>query len=158
MIVVSVGTNEAPFDRHLEWVSDIGSREELVVQHGPSNVRPTGATCVAYLPYEELSELIGRSRVFVTHSGVGSIMVSLARGRRPVIVPRLEQFGEAVDDHQVPLARRLCESQLVTLAETQSQLERALGENDHGVTAALGATSLALDLRRYLLDHTRSPA
>ena len=40
MIVVSVGTNEARFDRLLEWVSKAGVAEELVVQHGPSVFAP----------------------------------------------------------------------------------------------------------------------
>jgi UDP-N-acetylglucosamine transferase subunit ALG13 len=155
MIVVSVGTNEARFDRMLDWVSQAGLDEELVVQHGPSAVRPAGATCVAYVPYEELVELVSRSRAFVTHAGVGSILVSLGAGRRPVVVPRLERFGEAVDDHQLPLARRLAAEHLVTLVETPEQLSQALGRRDHALTAQLGASALAQDLRGYLLDRVR---
>src|SRR6187551_2504373 len=54
MIVVSVGTNEARFDRLLEWLSDLELEDDLVVQHGPSTVRPPGSRCVPYLPYEDL--------------------------------------------------------------------------------------------------------
>ena len=155
MIVVSVGTNEARFDRLLEWVSNAGFEEELVVQHALSAVRPAGAMCVAYVPYEELVELIRRSRVFVTHAGVGSILVSLGTGRRPVVVPRLERFGEAVDDHQLPLARRLAAQDLVTLVETPEQLASAVARGDHLLHAGGGASALAHDLRRYLLDRVR---
>ena len=155
MIVVSVGTNEARFDRLLEWVSLSGIEEPCVVQHGPSEVRPEGARYVAYLPYEELVELIRESRAFVTHAGVGSILVSLAAGKRPVVVPRLERFGEAVDDHQLPLARRLAADGLVNLVESPEDLARALGSRDHTLHVSVGASALAQDLRRYLLDAVR---
>lgn len=152
MIVVSVGTNEARFDRLLEWVGSARVDEDLVVQHGPSPVRPAGARCVEFMPFEELTDHIARSRVFVTHAGVGSIMVALAAGRRPVVVPRLHEFREAVDDHQLPLAHRLGAVGLVTLAESSSALQEALLLNDHEVRTTTSGTALARDLRGYLLS------
>jgi UDP-N-acetylglucosamine transferase subunit ALG13 len=57
---------------------------------------------------------------------VGSIAQALAHGHRPVVVPRLHRFGEAVDDHQVSFAYRLQEAELVTVVEDLSQLEAVL--------------------------------
>lgn len=151
MIVVSVGTNEARFDRLLEWVAKARVAEELVVQHGPSSIRPEGASCVAYMPYDTLVGLVHRSRVFVTHAGVGSILVSLGAGRKPVVVPRLKQFGEAVDDHQLALAQRMDHASLVTVADSVEQLRDAIDRTEHTVTASGGATALARDVREYLL-------
>lgn len=150
MIVVSVGTNEARFDRLLEWFSDIELEDDLVVQHGPSTVRPPGSRCVPYLPYEDLVELVRESRAFVTHAGVGSIMMALFSGRRPVVVPRLKRFGEAVDDHQVSLARRLQAEGLVTHVESVEALERALAHGSHEVAHMGGATALQHELHEYL--------
>ena len=128
MIVVSVGTNEARFDRLLEWVSRPRNRG------GPRRPARTvvgsrpGATCVAYMPYEDLVELVRKSRMFVTHAGVGSIMMSLFAGRRPVVVPRLKRFGEAVDDHQSHLRAGSEDASLVTLADTlDGARQRAIG-------------------------------
>ena len=104
MIFVTVGTNEARFDRLLQAFQPSPPDEELLVQHGPSGVRPPGATCVDYLPYDELVATVRRARVVVTHAGVGSIMTALANGKRPIVVPRLRRFDEAVDDHQLQLA------------------------------------------------------
>jgi UDP-N-acetylglucosamine transferase subunit ALG13 len=154
MIVVSVGTNEARFDRLLEWVSRARVAEELIVQHGPSAVRPEGASCVAYMPYDTLVGLVRRSRVFVTHAGVGSILVALGAGRKPVVVPRLKQFGEAVDDHQLALAHRLDHASLVTVADSVEELGDAIGRPDHAVSAEGGATALARDVREYLVEWT----
>lgn len=116
MIVVTVGTNETPFDRLLEALTDPGG-EEMLVQHGPSHVRPPGALCVDYLDFDQLVAEIGRSRAVVTHAGVGSIMVALSAGLRPIVMTRRSDRGEAVDDHQVPLARVMDERGLISLVE-----------------------------------------
>ena len=158
MIVVSVGTNEARFDRLLDWVSALRPKEKLVVQHGPSAVRPPGASCVEFLPFDDLVDLVRRSRAFVTHAGVGSIMVSLSVGRRPIVVPRLKRFGEAVDDHQVPLAMRLGAKGMLTLVQTPEELGRALSDAEHAVATRSESTALAGDLRAYLLSLCRPAA
>ena len=60
MIVVSVGTNQATFDRLLEWVAELRLDEDIVVQHGPSGVRPAGARCVESMRFDELVALVAR--------------------------------------------------------------------------------------------------
>jgi UDP-N-acetylglucosamine transferase subunit ALG13 len=126
MIFVTVGTNETPFDRLLLALERLPAGERLVVQAGASQVRPRGAECVEELPFEALAEYVRRARVVVTHAGVGSILVALTNGKRPVIVPRLEKLGEAVDDHQVVFARRFAEAGLATLVEDVDELPAAV--------------------------------
>jgi UDP-N-acetylglucosamine--N-acetylmuramyl-(pentapeptide) pyrophosphoryl-undecaprenol N-acetylglucosamine transferase len=130
MIFVSVGTNEARFDRLLRAVAGLGAGEELVVQHGPSPVRPTGATCVDFLSFEQMTEHLARARVAVLHAGVGSVLAALAAGTRPVVVPRLQRHGEAVDDHQVGFGRRLHEEGLVVLVEDPAQLPEVVAAHE----------------------------
>lgn len=155
MILVTVGTNEAPFDRLLHMVDGLlpenGAGEELLVQHGPSLVRPAGAECVDYLPYDDLADAIRRARVVVMHAGVGSIMTALANGKRPVVVPRLARNGEAVDDHQVALGRRLDTEGLVTCAETDEAVAEALAQPPAAAALDLGPSRrLVADLRAFV--------
>jgi UDP-N-acetylglucosamine transferase subunit ALG13 len=149
MIFVTVGTNEARFDRLLQAVAALTTEEEIVVQHGSSQVRPANAELHDFLPFERMVELIVRARVVVTHAGVGSIMVALGNGKRPVAVPRLKAFGEAVDDHQLAFGRRFARAGLVTLVESPDELGRSLG-GDHSAGARPRATALAADLRAFL--------
>jgi UDP-N-acetylglucosamine transferase subunit ALG13 len=151
MIFVTVGTNETRFDRLLRAVEDLGhGGEDVVVQAGASDVRPAGARCVDFLPFDAMVEHVDRARVVVTHAGVGSILLALSRGRRPVVVPRLHRFGEAVDDHQVPLARRLAGRGLVTLVEDPgSGLAEAVAA-DGSLTVQMTSTRLAEDLREAM--------
>jgi UDP-N-acetylglucosamine transferase subunit ALG13 len=131
MILVTVGTHEAPFDRLLEAVGRLGVDEDLVVQHGSSLVRPAGAKCIPYLPYDELWKLVGDARVVVCHAGVGSIMTALAREKKPIVVPRSYRLGEHVDDHQLELCRRLAHEGMVVLVEDEQQLGAALSGHDN---------------------------
>lgn len=154
MIFVTVGTNEARFDRLVRAVEALGGSEELVVQHGPSPVRPRGATCVDYMSFEDLTEHVRQARLVVMHAGVGSILAALANGTRPVVVPRLKRFGEAVDDHQLTFGRRAHAEGLVELVEDPDSLPEAAERHESGFTGAVGVEGrLVEELREFI--HSR---
>jgi exopolysaccharide biosynthesis glucuronosyltransferase PssE len=148
MIFVSMGTSD-PFDRLLRATERLTGGEELVAQCGASSFRPTGATCVDFLPFERMLELMRDARVVVTHAGVGSIMAARTVGKRPIVVPRLRRFGEAVDDHQVGLGRRLHSVGLVTLVEDPEELPAAVALEQEFERAESGG-ALVEELRGYL--------
>jgi UDP-N-acetylglucosamine transferase subunit ALG13 len=151
VILVTVGTNEAPFDRLLRAVAALATDEDIFVQHGASAVKSPAATCIDFLPFDELVAHVRKARVVVTHGGVGSIMVALSQGKRPIVVPRLRRFQEAVDDHQLPFARRLAEQGLVALVEHESELASAIGDQQEIAALTSSArTSLVGDLAVYL--------
>ena len=83
MILVTTGSSGGSFDRLLAVVERFGVDEEVVVQHGPSALRPEGARCVAYVPFDELSRLV---------SGRGSWCLTQASDRSssasPTVVRR----------------------------------------------------------------------
>ena len=49
----------------------------------------------------------------ITHGGTGAIIGAVTRGKRVVAVPRLAEFGEAVDDHQVEFVHQFEEMGLI---------------------------------------------
>lgn len=153
MIFLTVGTNHARFDRLLEAFRDWDGHEELVVQHGPSTVRPAHASCCDFLSFDENVELMEAARVVVTHAGVGSVLLALEHAKRPVVVARLHRFGEAVDDHQLAFGARLAREGLVTLVdlerEGQAGLLAALEEAPAPARAA-STLDLSSELRRYV--------
>jgi UDP-N-acetylglucosamine transferase subunit ALG13 len=159
MILVVVGSSTIPFDRLLRAVETLPGEEPVLVQRGASAVAPARGTCVEFLPFEELQAQIREARVVVTHAGVGTILVSLMSGKRPVVVPRLERFGEAVDDHQLELARQLAEEGLVDLvldpADLAEAVERAVGTGDG--RAVGGSGPLVRELRAHIAAHVGVP-
>ena len=152
MIVVTVGTNEARFDRLLEAVATLRVQDDILVQYGSSSVRPANAArSLEFLPFDDLLEEMRRARVVVTHAGIGSIMSALACGKRPVVVPRLVRYREAVDDHQLPVARRLESAGLVIVVDDLSRLEEAVIAAGDAVDVAVGPDErLVTELREYI--------
>ncbi len=147
-VLVTVGMNEAPFDRLLHAVAGLDG-EPVVVQTGASAVRPDGADCFDYLPHEELEQLVSSARVVVSHAGIGSVALALAHGHRPVVVPRLHSFGEAVDDHQVFFGRKLAAAGLATVVEDIEELPKVVAGRNHNAACEPGP-DLAAEIKSAL--------
>ncbi len=122
MIFVTTGISGAPFDRLLRVIDELSVDEEIVVQHGPSVVRPRNARCVSFLPFDELSRLVADASHVITHAGAGSVLVAFVNGKRPIVVPRLPHHGELVDDHQLRFARHLGAAGLADVVEDPAEL------------------------------------
>ena len=146
MIFVTVGTLHFPFERLLRAVDGLPGDEELIVQSRAPGTRPARGRFVEDLTYEQLVAEVSRARVVVCHAGVGSVLTALANGKRPIVVPRLQRYGEAVDDHQLPFGRRLAEAGLVTLVEDPAQLAAAVAAPATALPQEWG-NRLALDVR-----------
>lgn len=142
MIFVTVGTNEAAFDRLLAALDELGDTgRPMLVQTAGAAVEPRHAQCVDFLPYDEIVASMRAAETVVTHAGVGSVLTALSVGKRPVVVPRLRRFGEAVDDHQVEFARQLASTGLVRVVEDLGELGAALEPTDALEPIVLGPSA-----------------
>jgi len=158
VILVTIGTNEQPFDRLVLAAAALETDEQVIVQYGSSRAVEPREGWVEFLPYDELSALAREACVVVCHAGVGSILMARQAGKSPVVMARRHALGEAVDDHQVVLARRLASNGLVTLVDDQAELAAAvqqIGDGARsvgrpGVQGLPGARALAADLREQL--------
>jgi UDP-N-acetylglucosamine transferase subunit ALG13 len=140
-LFVTIGASHYPFDRLMTWIdawlrTSPGRQVRCVVQHGTSRA-PGIAECHQYLGYEEVESTLRDTDVVVCHGGPGTIMLAKRHGLKPIVVPRIRDRGECVDDHQVAFARSMAERGSVQLAETEVELHRALD----------GAVEGTLDLR-----------
>jgi UDP-N-acetylglucosamine transferase subunit ALG13 len=151
MIIVTVGSSVIPFDRLMRALAALPRDERLVVQTGASKVRPPGAECVDFMPFDELVDHVRAASAVITHAGVGSTMLALSSGKRPIVVPRRPELGEAIDDHQVQFGRRLESAGLVTLVEDAAALAATVAETADLPAVRLRAdVPLAADVGRYL--------
>jgi UDP-N-acetylglucosamine transferase subunit ALG13 len=127
VIFATLGTHHDPFPRLIRALEALPSAA-LVVQHGHSGA-PSGASrSVSFLPFAEMIEHIRNADVVITHAGVGSILLCLRNGRKPLVVPRLHKHGEHVDDHQVELTRALAERDKVIPVWDVDDLSRLVGQ------------------------------
>lgn len=107
MILVITGTHQQPFNRLLQAVDALATSEERIYQTGYSTYVPAHGQVRAFLPPDEMKQLMQQARVIVCHAGTGTVMSALDCGKCPVVAPRLERFGEHVDDHQLQLVAGL---------------------------------------------------
>jgi len=149
MIFVTVGTCE-PFERLMCAVETLDLRERVIVQRGLSRTSPRGAETTDFLPYPRLVELVREARVVVTHAGVGTVLTALLNGVKPVVVPRLRECGEAVDDHQLELADRLRQLGLVTAVRDTGQLAAAVQDGSVRKQRIRVGETLVDELRSFI--------
>lgn len=149
MIFVTVGTCE-PFERLMRAVDAVSIGEPIIVQTGLSTTIPARVTTVDFLPYDRLVERVREARIVVTHAGVGSILTALLNNVKPLVVPRLQQYGEAVDDHQLELARRLEELGLVRHLGDIADLETVLRDDAGGAQRIRVSETLVDELRDFI--------
>lgn len=111
---VALGTHIDPFERMLRTVADAVDAGVLpgpiVAQTGVTQAEPRAdLRAEAWMGPDELQAAVESARYVVCHSGSGLIARCLRAGRRPLVLPRLERFGEHVDDHQLQLVKKLGE-------------------------------------------------
>jgi UDP-N-acetylglucosamine transferase subunit ALG13 len=155
MLLVTTGTNEQPFDRLVRAATELAAAEDAFVQYGSSREPHGAGEWVDFLDFDELADRMRAARVVICHAGVGSIMLARKCGHRPVVLPRRVHLGEAVDDHQLHMGRRLHAAGIVTLVEDERELAAAIAVpdgarvGDAGEQLA-GAAALARELRGFL--------
>jgi beta-1,4-N-acetylglucosaminyltransferase len=128
LIFVTVGSTQIPFARlirALDWLPD---SEQLLVQHGPVAAPPGATEARAFMEFPEVVERMQAADVVICHAGAGSILCALRAGHTPIVVPRLERYGETVDDHQLELARALAADGRVIAVENPERLPAAVAE------------------------------
>ncbi|AUT01468.1 glucosyl transferase [Nostoc sp. CENA543] len=111
MILVTVGTEQYPFNRLMHWVEVLLQseliQEEIVVQYGNSTILPAGAKVYRFLKEESFQDLIRQARIVIAHCGEGTLLLLDSLDKPYVLVARSQEFQEHVDDHQVELALAL---------------------------------------------------
>lgn len=147
MILTIVGTHEQQFNRLVAAVDALQTDEPRVTQYGHSTTIPQHGTARDFIPFDEVERLIGEARIVIAHAGTGTVMHALSLGKVPVVVPRLAQFGEHVDDHQLELVESLNELGLIVACTPNDNLA------DKIVEAASKTATRRIDPDPALVDY-----
>lgn len=110
MILVLLGTQNNNFNRLLNAIQENIDNgvidDEVVVQAGFTKFDSKDMKIFSMIDKEKFSKLQDDADLIITHGGVGSIISSLEKGKKVIVVPRLKQYGEHVNDHQIQIAER----------------------------------------------------
>ncbi len=113
MILVLLGTQNNSFHRLLEKVENCIENkvinEDVIVQAGYTKFNSDKMKIFDLIPRERLDELQKESNLIITHGGVGSIISSIEKGKKVIAVPRLHEFQEHVNNHQIEIVENFNE-------------------------------------------------
>jgi len=129
MIFLTVGT-VLPFDRLVRAVDQaIETRlitRPVFAQIGQTALRPRNMEWVATLEKSAFDRKVAEADFVIGHAGMGSVMIALQHRKRLLVMPRMRQYGEHVNDHQVADARRFAELGYVLVAYESAELPSRL--------------------------------
>ena len=107
-IFVMFGTQDKRFNRLLNAIlnSNFVNENEVYVQLGYTKGDYSGINGQEYYTEDELNHQIEIADLIITHAGVGAIVSTLKLKKRVIVVPRLGQYKEQNNDHQVQIMGR----------------------------------------------------
>ena len=106
VIFITVGTQKFQFNRLLKEIDRLIEEEkiteEVFAQIGYSGYKPKNYN-KDFIDRDEFEDIIKKCKIIITHGGTGSIIGAVKQRKKVVAVPRLKEFGEHVDDHQIQI-------------------------------------------------------
>lgn len=126
MIYVSVGTQKFQFDRLIKamdvLVYDNVIKETVFIQSGNSTYKPKFCQYAPFLEKEDFEKKLSMCDLLVTHGGVATIISGLKKNKPVIVMPRLVEFGEHVDNHQMQIIDAFAEKNLVLKCNNTDEL------------------------------------
>lgn len=147
MIFVTAGAYDLPFDRLVRAVDDLciteGLDEPIFAQIGHSMEPAQEIEYARFLPLDKMYDYADKARIIISQGGPGSIMLALARGKIPIVVPRQHSFGEMVDNHQVLFAEKLvAERKILLVMDTACLPDMVLNYDDKIADLSISARDI----------------
>ena len=117
MILITLGSQKFQFNRILKKVDELIEQgiitDEVFAQIGASDYEPVHYQYKKFLSHDEFAEMQSKCDIVITHGGTGAIIGALRKGKKVIAVPRLSEYGEHVDDHQLQLLHQFDEMNLI---------------------------------------------
>lgn len=159
MIFVAVGT-QFPFDRLIknidDWASETGEKN-IIAQTGDSRYQAKSISCYQFIKPVDFLKHQSEADLLIGHAGMGTILSALELGKPLIIMPRLEQYGEHRNDHQIATAKKFDGRSGIYVAMNENQLRELLNNKDKlsGPLERLSSTAdpgLIMAIREFIFN------
>ncbi|MBO5476988.1 MAG: hypothetical protein J6A15_04485 [Clostridia bacterium] len=109
MVLISVGTQKQQFTRIFDIVkrSKRLYKEKIIAQAGYTKYDSKRIEMFEFISLDEMEKYISEADLIISHGGVGTIFSALKKGKKVIAVPRLEKYGEHINDHQIEICEEL---------------------------------------------------
>ena len=130
MILVTLGTQDKSFKRLLDAIQkqiDNGNiKDKVVVQAGCTEYDSKDMEIFDLIDRDKFSELIKECDLLITHGGVGSILTGLKNNKKVIVAPRLKEYKEHTNNHQLEIIEKFTNTGLVLPLYDFDSLDKVL--------------------------------
>ena len=117
MILVTLGTQDKSFKRLLDAIQqEINNgniKEKVVVQAGCTKYDSKNMEIFDLIDRDKFNELIQECNILITHGGVGSILTGLKNNKKVIATPRLKEYKEHTNNHQLEIIEKFSDAGLI---------------------------------------------
>lgn len=132
MIFVILGSQKFQFNRVLQYLDKLieeGSiNEDVFAQIGHSSYLPKLYNFERFLDRADFLKKIEEAEIIVTHSGTGAIVSSLKACKKVITMPRLKEYDEHVDNHQLQIAQMFEDKKYLLVVKNIVELREAISQ------------------------------
>lgn len=132
-ILVSVGASEYGLDRLLKIIDELCDEHVLdgnniIAQLGSAQYKPRNYKYFKLIGRDEYEKYMDNADLIISHAGTGSVIPPLKLGKKVIVFPRREKYGEHLDDHQLELANIFTDAGYTLCANDKEELKKCLNE------------------------------
>lgn len=132
MILVTLGTQDKSFKRLLiaiqKQIDNGNIKDRVVVQAGNTEFESKDMEILDLIPMEEFDKLISECDILITHGGVGSIITGIKNNKIVIAAPRLAEYKEATNNHQLQIIKNFTKEGYILGLEDFDKLDQVLIE------------------------------
>ena len=128
LILVTLGTQKQPFTRLLDKIEHSNIKDEIVVQAGHTKYTSNKMQIFDFIDYETMENLIKKADIVITHGGTGSIVGPLSKEKKVIALPRLQKYGEHVDNHQTEIIEAFSKMDYILELKEEDDIDRVVAD------------------------------
>ena len=132
MILITLGTQDKSFKRLLDAVQRLIDNkiinEKVIVQAGHTKYKSNDMEIFDLIPYDQFDEYIKKCDLLITHGGVGSIISGLKNNKKVIAAPRLKEYKEHTNNHQLQIIENFSNSGYILPLYDFDKLDEILKE------------------------------
>ncbi|MBO0481009.1 PssE/Cps14G family polysaccharide biosynthesis glycosyltransferase [Candidatus Enterococcus courvalinii] len=126
MIFITLGSQKFQFNRLLEAVDKLIEQgwitDPVFAQIGASDYQPKNFEFQPFLTRKLFQSMIHEASVILTHGGSGAIVSGLKAHKKVIAVPRLQCYGEHIDNHQIQIVESFAKTGYIIAVTELSEL------------------------------------
>lgn len=134
-ILISVGASEFGFDRLLRIIDKLCEERvidgnHVLAQIGCSKYIPQNYNYFRLIDHDDFVQYLDKANLVICHAGTGSVIPALKKKKKIIVFPRMKEFNEHIDNHQLELAEIFTQSGYTMCAHNEEELRNCIQYQD----------------------------